>query len=239
MLQLSTYCSASSVEFTNRLEKGFMKRLDDPFLILDDPERVRSSGLRSQIPAFDADDMLALRAAAKEADIVVLSWYRMMEINYFRGTDGLMVRFDEDAVRDILKSDMALWFVRNFNFVPLSNEERHDLVRRALHEIASWVKPGAKVLVLLENTRKLENNPDERELRQRYNQLIIDIAQALDNVTYVDINRVTNADWLFDDGFHMHRQGYYELAQAVTQVFSEANDERQEQAAAAPRLAFA
>ncbi|MFL9873046.1 hypothetical protein [Paraburkholderia megapolitana] len=43
MLQLSTYCSADSSEFTNRQQNGLMKRLDDPFLVLDDPERVRKT----------------------------------------------------------------------------------------------------------------------------------------------------------------------------------------------------
>ena len=227
MLQLSTYCSADSSEFTNRQQNGFMKRLDDPFLILDDPERVRKSELRPYIPAFNADDMLALKHAAQEGDLIVLSLYRMMEVNYFRGTDGLTVRLDEDAVRDILKSELALWFVRNFNFVPSSNEERHEIIRMVLHTLSSWIKPGAKIVVLLENTRKLENNPDEKALRQRYNAFIVDMCKALDNLTYIDVNAVTGIEWLFDDGFHMRREGYYELAQAVTGVLDESRREYQ------------
>ena len=227
MLQLSTYCSADSSEFTNRQQNGFMKRLDDPFLILDDPERVRKSELRPYIPAFNADDMLALKHAAQEDDLIVLSLYRMMEVNYFRGTDGLTVRLDEDAVRDILKSELALWFVRNFNFVPSSNEERHEIIRMVLHTLSSWIKPGAKIVVLLENTRKLENNPDEKALRQRYNAFIVDMCKALDNLTYIDVNAVTGIEWLFDDGFHMRREGYYELAQAVTGVLDESRQEYQ------------
>ncbi|SIO12063.1 hypothetical protein [Paraburkholderia phenazinium] len=227
MLQLSTYCSADSSEFTNRQQNGFMKRLDDPFLILDDPERVRKSELRPYIPAFNADDMLALKHAAQEGDLIVLSLYRMMEVNYFRGTDGLTVRLDEDAVRDILKSELALWFVRNFNFVPSSNEERHEIIRMVLHTLSSWIKPGAKIVVLLENTRKLESNPDEKALRQRYNAFIVDMCKALDNLTYIDVNAVTGIEWLFDDGFHMRREGYYELAQAVTGVLDESRQEYQ------------
>ena len=227
MLQLSTYCSADSSEFTNRQQNGFMKRLDDPFLILDDPERVRKSELRPYIPAFNADDMLALKHAAQEGDLIVLSLYRMMEVNYFRGTDGLTVRLDEDAVRDILKSELALWFVRNFNFVPSSNEERHEIIRMVLHTLSSWIKPGAKIVVLLENTRKLENNPDEKALRQRYNAFIVDMCKALDSLTYIDVNAVTGIEWLFDDGFHMRREGYYELAQAVTGVLDESRQEYQ------------
>ena len=228
MLQLSTYCSADSSEFTNRQQNGFMKRLDDPFLILDDAERVRKSELRPHIPAFNADEMLALKAAVEEGDLTVLSLYRMMEINYFRGVDGLTVRFDEDAVRDILKSDLALWFVRSFNFVPSTNEERQEIIRLALHKLSSWAKPGAKIVVLLENTRKLESNPDEKDLRQRYNAFIVDTCKALDNLVCIDINAVTRVDWLFDDGFHMSREGYYELAPAITRVF---DDSRKQPAA--------
>jgi FkbH-like protein len=233
MLQLSTYCSADSREFTNRVHNGIMKRLDDPFLILDDSERVGKSHLRPYIPAFNADDMLAVKDAMQQGDLIVLSLYRMMEINYFRGVDGLTVRLDEDAVRDILKSELALWFVRNFTFVNSSNEERHEIIRMVLHKLSSWVKAGAKIVVLLENTRKLESNPDEKALRQRYNEVIVDTCNALDNLTFIDVNTVTRIDWLFDDGFHMRREGYYELAQAVTGVLVQADGEREPDAALA------
>jgi FkbH-like protein len=225
MLQLSTYCSSDSSEFTNRQQHGLMKRLDDPFLILDDHERVSKSELRPHIPAFNADEMLAVKHAVEHADLVVLSLYRMMEINYFRGTDGLTVRFDEDAVRDMLKSDLGLWFVRNFNFVPSSNEERTDIIRMTLQKLSSWAKPGAKIVVLLENTRKLDNNPDERGHRLRYNAFVVEMCKTLDNLTYVDVNAVTSIDWLFDDGFHMRREGYFELAQAVTRVFDDSTND--------------
>ncbi len=218
MLQLSTYCSSRSVEFTNRDERGLIKRLDDPFLILDDPDQVRLSELRPHIPAFNADDMLALRDAVGAADAVVLSLYRMMEINYFRGQDGLVVRFDEDAVRDILRSEQALWFVRNFSFAPYSHEERNDLIRRCLDRLSQMIKPGCKLIVLLENTRKLENNPNEKYLRELYNKFIIEQSKRLESLVYIDINAVTNIAWLFDDGFHMSRKGYHELAQVVRAV---------------------
>ena len=218
MLQLSTYCSNNSAEFTNRDEHGLIKRLDDPFLILDDPEKVRQSPLRDQIPAFDADDMLALREAVRDADLLVLSLYRMMEINYFRGRDGLTVRLDEDAVTGLLRSDRGLWFIRHFSFVDYSHQERNDLVRRSLERLSDWVKPSCKIVVLFENTRKLEANENERALRELYNDFIAAECARRANLTYVDVNAVTNIDWLFDDGFHMSRQGYYELAQAVKAV---------------------
>ncbi|WP_157447866.1 hypothetical protein [Paraburkholderia ginsengiterrae] len=39
------------------------------------------------------------------------------------------------------------------------------------------------------------------------------------------MNTVTSIDWLFDDGFHMRREGYYQLAQAVTGVLVQSNEE--------------
>jgi FkbH-like protein len=220
LLQLSTYCSMESVEFTNRDVRGLIKRLDDPFFILDDPKRVRQSEIRPLIPAFNADEMIELQDAVRGADAVVLSFYRMMEFSYFRGLDGLTVRFDEDAVKAILASDQALWFVRNFNFVEFSHDERQDLVRRSLERLAGMAKPGARVIVLLENLRKLENNPNELYLRGLYNELIKQQCERIDNLTYLDVNAVTRIDWLWDDGFHMHRQGYYELAQSVRELLS-------------------
>jgi len=218
LLQLSTYCSMESVEFTNRDMRGLIKRLDDPFFILDDPERVRQSEIRPLIPAFNADEMIELQNAVRGADAVVLSFYRMMEFNYFRGRDGLTVRLDEDAVKAILASDLAIWFVRNFNFVEFSHDQRQDLVRQSLKRLAGMAKPGARIIVMLENVRKLENNPDERYLRGLYNELITQQCERIDNLTYLDVNTATSIDWLWDDGFHMHRQGYYELAQSVREL---------------------
>jgi FkbH-like protein len=218
MLQLSTYCSTNSVEFTNRDVRGIIKRLDDPFFILDDPARVRRSVIRPLIPAFNADEMIELQTAVRNADAVVVSFGRMMEINYFRGSDGLMVRFDEDAVKAILASEQALWFVRNFTFVEISHKQRQELVRLSLERLAGMAKPGAKIIILLENVRKLDNNPNERYLRELYNDFIKQQCERIDNLTHLDVNSVTSIDWLWDDGFHMHRQGYYELAQSVTEL---------------------
>lgn len=215
MLQLSTYCSARSHEFTNRDVRGIIKRLDDPFLIIDDQAAVEASPLRHQVPAFDHADMRELREAVAGADAVIVSFYRMMEINYFRGRDGLFVRFDEDAVRQILASDQGLWFVRNFGFVELAHEQRQDLVRRSLQQLARLIGPAGQVIVILENTRKLDDNPNERHLRELYNQFILAECAVTEKLVAIDINAVTNIDWLFDDGFHMSRQGYFELAQAV------------------------
>jgi FkbH-like protein len=215
MLQLSTYCSMDSAEFTNRDVHGIIKRLDDPFLILDDAERVRASPIRARVPAFDADDMIALRTAAGEADAIVLSFYRMMEINYFRGSDGLTVRFDEDAVRVILASDQGLWFVRNFSFREFSHEEKYGLIRDAAKGIADMARRDARIIFLLENIRKLENNPGEFHLRGLYNAFVKSVCAEVPNMMWLDVNEATSIEFLYDDGFHMHRQGYHELAQAV------------------------
>jgi len=221
MLQLSTYCSMNSAEFTNRDEGGLIKRLDDPFLILDDPEKVRQSELRPQVPAFNADDMIALREEAAQADAIICSFYRMMEINYFRGSDGRVVRFDEDAVRAILASDRGLWFVRNFAFVSLTHEQRAALIEHALKALRAMMKPGGQVIVMLENVRKLEGNENELHLRGLYNDFVKRLCEGDDAMVPLDVNAVTNVEWLFDDGFHMHRQGYFELAEAVRAIVDE------------------
>ncbi|MCW1428404.1 hypothetical protein [Novosphingobium sp. JCM 18896] len=215
MLQLSTYCGGRSREFTNREHRGIIKRLDDPFILLDDSEAVAASPLRGEIPAFDFEDLIELRDALAQADAVIVSLYRMMEINYFRGRDGLTVRLDEDAVREILASDRGLWFVRNFGFVEFTHEQRQELVRLSLARLVEMTPADCRVIVLLENTRKLEANPNEKRLREIYNQFLIDQSQVLDRMDYIDVNVETHIDWLFDDGFHMSRQGYFELAQAV------------------------
>lgn len=215
MLQLSTYCGGKASEFTNRDHRGIIKRLDDPFILLDDSEAVAASELRPHVPAFGFEDLIELRDALAQADAVVASLYRMMEINYFRGRDGLTARFDEDAVTQILASDRGLWFVRNFGFVEFSHEQRQELVRLSLQRLAELTPSDCPVIVLLENTRKLEANPNERALREHYNQFIVNQSQAIDKVQHIDINTATSIDWLFDDGFHMSRQGYFQLAQAV------------------------
>ncbi|MFA6118234.1 MAG: hypothetical protein WC729_29885 [Sphingomonas sp.] len=223
MLQLSTYCSSQSVEFTNRDNDGIIKRLDDPFLILDDPELVCASPMRSMIPAFDHADMADLRAAVSNADALILSLYRMMEINYFRGTDGLIVRFDEDAVKSILQGDRALWFVRNFHFVEYSHAERQGLVRASLEWLSENSSEECKIIVLLENIRRLDKYPDEIFHRASYNELITDQASKIEKVQFVDVNQAINERWLFDDGFHMKRQGYHELAAGINELIDGAS----------------
>ncbi len=121
-------------------------------------------------------------------------------------------------MKAILASEQALWFVRNFNFLELSHDQRQDLVRLSLERLAGMAKPGARIIVLLENVSKLENNPNELFLRGLYNELIRDQCERIDNLTYLDVNSASSIEWLWDDGFHMHRQGYYELAQSVMRL---------------------
>ena len=203
MLQLSTYLSDSSTEFTNREVGGIIKRLDDPFLLLDDPEAVRASALRENVPAFNHQEMIELRQAVAGAEAIVVSLYRMMEINYFRGRDGLMVRLDEDAVRQILQSERGLWFIRHFSFVELSHAERLDLVFKSLAWLAAHSSESCKVIVILENVRNLSRFPDEIHHRSAYNRFIMQDCAIIKKVEYIDINAVTDERWLFEDGFHM------------------------------------
>jgi hypothetical protein len=134
----------------------------------------------------------------------------------------LTVRLDEDAVKAILASEQALWFVRNFTFVEFSHKERQDLIRRSLERLAGMAKPGARIIVLLENVRKLGNNPNERYLKGLYNEFIRRRCERIANLIYLDVNSATSIDWLWDDRFHMHRQGYYELAQSVIKLIEAA-----------------
>jgi FkbH-like protein len=219
MLQLSTYCSMHSTEFTNRDVRGLMKRLDDPFFILeDDADRIRRSEIRKRLPAFDADDLEERDRALADADALVVSFYRMMEYNYFRDRDGLIARFDEDALRKLLSSDQAIWFARTMTFQHFSHDERSDLVRRALWRLAERTPAGCKIIVLTENTRKQEHLPNPLKLRRLYNELVADVCPASDKFVLLDIDQVTSEEWIWDDGFHMHRQGYFELAQAVKAI---------------------
>jgi hypothetical protein len=99
--------------------------------------------------------------------------------------------------------------------VEFSHDQRQDLIRQSLKRLAGMAKPGARIIVLLENVRKLEKTPNEVYLRGLYNELIKRQCERIDHLTYLDVNLAASIDWLWDDGFHMHRQGYYELAQSV------------------------
>ncbi|PEQ11950.1 hypothetical protein B2G71_14310 [Novosphingobium sp. PC22D] len=221
MLQLSTYCSMDSIEFTNRDANGLMKRLDDPFFILeDDPKRIQASAIRPRLPAFDAEDIELRNAALESADAFIVSFYRMMDINYFRDRDALTVRLDEEAVKSLLGSNEALWFVRNLQFVRFSHEERCDLVRRSLWRLAERSRPQCRIIVLTENTRKHEDKQNALRLRTLYNEMVARICRASDKFVLLDVNTVTDEKWVWDDGFHMHRQGYFELAQAVKAILA-------------------
>lgn len=214
MLQLSTYCSANSVEFTNRAQGDLMIRFDDPYFFLSNREVIKASPLRRQIPAWTADDMAEFEVHLADADLIVLSFYEMMTVTYFQGTDGLILRFHEDTLKDILKSDRAIWFVRNFSHIEFDFDQRLEKVRLSLETIARRSKVGAKIVIVSENVRRMDHNRAEADRRTRYNGHIEKVCREIPKAFYVDVNKVTNAEWIID-GWHMTRQGYLELAKEV------------------------
>ncbi len=179
MLQLSTYCSAHSVEFTNRADGELMIRFDDPYFFLSNREVIKASSLRRQIPAWTADDMAEFEEQLANAELVVLSFYEMMTVTYFQGTDGLILRFHEDTLKDILKSERAIWFVRNFSHIEFEFEERLEKVRLSIETIARRSKNGAKVIILSENVRKMDHNRGEADRRSRYNQHVEKVCREI------------------------------------------------------------
>ncbi|HEY9676995.1 MAG TPA: hypothetical protein V6C76_03260 [Drouetiella sp.] len=218
LLQVSTYCSCHSSEFTNRTQNGIMKRLDDPFFILGHPGRVRASELRPRIPACTADEMDQLNSALKTADAIIVSFYRMMEPNYFKGADNLPFRLDQDSLTEILAGEDAIWFVRNFTFANYSHDELNDLIAMSFDRLAVSTKRDAKIVVLLEDTRKLEDNPEEFALKNLYNEFVIKQCARIEKLRFLDVNRAVDKKWLFDDGFHLARQGYHQLSKAIMKV---------------------
>lgn len=219
MLQVSTYCSADSVEFTNRPKGDLMIRFDDPYFFLSNREVIKASKLRQQIPAWNADDMAEFDRHVSDVDLVLLSFYEMMTVTYFKGTDGLIVRFHEDTLKTILKSDSAIWFVRNFSHILYEFEERLELIRLCLETISRRTKPGARVVIISENIRRMDNR-DEAGRRKRYNEYIENVCSQIPKLRYIELNQVTKEDWIFD-GWHMTRQGYLELAAAVMATLPE------------------
>lgn len=222
MLQVSSYCSAESVEFTNRADGDLMIRFDDPNFFLANREMVRASELRRQIPAWTADDMAAFEPHLADADLIVVSFYEMMTVTYFRGTDGLTVRFHLETLKEILKSERAVWFVRTFAHVNYTFEERLANMRLSVETIARRSKEQAKVVLLLENLRRMDHNPGEAERRARYNAFVHKMAAQIPKLRLIDVNATTNPQWIID-GWHMTRQGYLELARQVMKFADEQN----------------
>ena len=224
MLQLASYCSSNSVEFTNRLKGEWIYRFDDPNFLMSNQEAVRASPIRSQIPAWDADDMAEFEKHLLDADVIVLSIYEMMTVTYFKGTDGLIVRFHEDTLRDMLKSDLAIWFVRTFSHVYFTFEERLQFVGLSIATLARRSKSSAVIVAITENVRKMEHNLDEAGRREQYNNYLVKFASACEKLRVIDVNKTTNPDWIID-GWHMTRQGYFELAQHVMNAVAHAQQD--------------
>lgn len=217
MLQLSSYCSAESVEFTNRADGELMIRFDDPNFFLANREEVQASVLRPQIPAWTAADMAAFERHVADADLIVLSFYEMMTVTYFRGTDGLLLRFHQETLKNILKSDRAIWFVRNFSHVSFTFEERLEKVKLSVASIARRSKEQCKVVLLSENVRRMDHNAGEADRRMRYNEYIYKMVDTIPKLRLIDVNATTNMEWIID-GWHMTRQGYLELAKQVMKL---------------------
>ena len=60
--------------------------------------------------------------------------------------------------------------------------------------------------------------PNGFDLHNLYNDFVKRLCANEAALIALDVNEVTSVEWLFDDGFHMHRQGYFELAEAVRAI---------------------
>ena len=187
-----------------------MVRLDDPDLFLGNPDRVKVSRIRKEIPAFSFEDMIELDRQLAEADGVVLSLYEVLRETYFRGKDGLVVRFHPESLDTILKSERGRWFVRNFWFVEYNLDEHLNYVSLCIQNVLRRTPDATQVVVLTE----VENTNLEPHRRARYNAHIRDLCSTESRVHCVDINDFVRPEWLID-GWHLTRQGYFEMSRRV------------------------
>ena len=221
MLQFATYCSAHSVEFTNRAAGDLIVRFDDPAFFLGSIDEVRASKLRPQIPAPSADEMENFESALSKVDVIVLSLYEMLSTTYFRGKDGLIVRFFAPTLKSILASDRALWFVRNFQFEDSTFDERLNRVSMSVDSVLRRTDASVPV-ILLDESISIADLPDwEVSKRKRYNQLVERMCLENDRLHKLPASEIVRPEWAIDH-WHYSRAAYLAMAQFVADFLGSA-----------------
>jgi FkbH-like protein len=214
MVQLASYCSDLTAEFTNRAINGLEMRFDDPNFFLSSIDAVEASRLRREIPAWNADDMREFEIQIADADIIAVSFGAFTSDTYFQGKDRLTLRLHRRTVNDILKSERGFWFVRNFTHVPLNVEEKLELVRQSVVSIVRRARAKARVVIISENLHKVERSNGLHALRTRYNEFLKSMVKSIPTVEYVELNDIVKGEWVID-GWHMSRQAYLALAREI------------------------
>ena len=214
MLQLSSYCSQHSKEFTNRPFGDLMTRFDEPSFFLASEQQITKSNVRPRLPLATLSDIRDFRTSVSESNVIVLSLYPLLTMSYFRGKDGIIFRLHPESLKALLASDDGVWFVRNCTYLDTSLEERLKYVVACVDSVAQYVNPKTKILLVGTKLCEQIDNQSELKKKQHYNQTIQLVARERENVEIIDVDKSVS-DELVMDSVHFHRQGYLQIAQAI------------------------
>ncbi|MCO8125490.1 HAD-IIIC family phosphatase [Stieleria sp. TO1_6] len=220
MLQVSSYCSSESIEFTNRPFGEMMTRFDEVSFLTGDVEQLAGSKLREKIPVCNADDIRNFHQALQTTDGVVLALYQLTTPSYFRGKDGVEVRLHPASLRKLLASENGIWFVRHFWFLDLKLDQRLQRVRNCINSVLDKTDNSTPITLVGERVSPQFDSERDAERKQRYNQFIQSLAHGTDRLTWIDPNEFVPDQWVID-GAHYHRQAYLEIAERLLHAETE------------------
>jgi FkbH-like protein len=214
LLQLASYCSTNRTEFVNTGQDDTMVRYDDPGFITGDRDAIRECRAIRKIPCWTYDDALRFDAAVASAQLVLASFWVMMNGVYLRTQSGLLLRMGARRLQKLRATKQRL-FDRSFEEVSLDTDARAGLVASSLRAVADRSAESCQIFVL----GSLAVNTNERS-RNRVRKDAYDAACRTfcagnpDRFHFVDIAAVLAGQNLVDKK-HFGREGYFVLARHI------------------------
>ena len=213
LLQLASYCSTDRSEFVNRVEDDERVRYDDPGFVLTDRTAIRDcEGLR-RIKCWSYEDAIRFDEALASSELNLISLWAAMSGEYMRIQDSVLVRLTEKQAKRSRRKDRQ-WFDANVETLELTQEQKFELVSKALDAIAERASADSNIFVL--GTYSLGDlSRAQARRRQNYNELCRAFcAERPDTFRFVDVDTIVPRDNLLDK-VHFNRAGYFAIARHI------------------------
>jgi FkbH-like protein len=225
-LQLvSFYCGSNRREFVNKEDRGYLVRYDDPGFFLNPRKAMRHDQVHKKFPMWTWQDMMDFDEALQTSDVILLSMYHAVPGETFFTFGGktwggeYLVKIAPRTLKQVIRSDLALWFAKSFYHRRYTLDESLDLTRRSLERAADLAKPDARLFVISAATKVGALAERTRESREGYNAMCAAFCETHPKAALVNLDTLLEVED-FQDSDHYSRAGYFKIAKAVNDAMS-------------------
>jgi FkbH-like protein len=214
LLQLASYCSTNRIEFVNTGQDDAMVRYDDPGFILGDRTVIRECRAIRRIPCWTYDDALRFDEAVGSAQLILASFWVMMNGVYLKTRSGLLLRMGARRLQK-LRGQKPRLFERSFEEVSFDPDARAGFVASCLRALADKSAADCQVFVLGSLAMNAGEGSKTRVRKDAYDLACRSFcASNPDRFHFVDIAAVLAGQNLVD-AKHFGREGYFVLARHI------------------------